>query len=195
MKTYIFSFVLLLSFVFLPYTNTNSMAEDGKWFVSIYSGKATDNHLNNLIRKGPDYIDYYVGTLQIGKELWFYKDKFGIEFEIHFAEHWGHQNYEEYNGVFVFRFLKFPWDKYIDTSFGIGEGLSWASEISELEKRRHEDVTQFLNFLKLEFGFNLPKYPDYVLFFQIYHRSGMFELFNGVSGACNLLGVGLKYRF
>ncbi len=195
MKTSILSFIIFLSFIFLPYANNDSIAEDGKWFVSVYLGQATDNHLNNLIRKGPDYVDYYVASLQIGKEFWVYKDKFSAEFEIHIAEHWGHQNYEEFNGVFVFRFLKFPWDKYIDTSFGIGEGLSWASEIAELEERRHEDVTQLLNFLKLEFGFNLPKYPDWVLFLQIYHRSGMFEIFDGVSGACNLLGLGIKYRF
>lgn len=195
MKPSILFFLLFLSLIFLPLTNNPSIAEDGKWFASVYSAKATDNHLNSLIREGADFVDYYLVSIALGKEFWFYKDKLGIEFEFHFTEHYGHQNYEEINGVFVFRWLKFPWDKYLDTSFAIGEGLSYAFEISELEERRHEDVTKLLNFLKFEFGFNLPKYPDWVLFIEIYHRSGMFELFDGVSGACNFIGAGFKYRF
>ena len=172
-----------------------SHAGEGKWFVSGYMAQATENSLNHMIRFDVDLIDYYLACVAVGKEFYVYKDKFNLEVEVQVAEHWGHQRYEEVNGVFIFRWLKFPWDHYLDTSMAFGEGLSYSFEDSDLEALRHEDTTRFLNYLKLEWGFNLPDVPDWVLFLQIYHRSGVFGTFDGVSGASNLIGVGLKYRF
>ena len=170
-------------------------AEEGKWFVSGYVAQATKNSLNHMIRFDIDLIDYYMAYVAVGKEFFVYKDKFNLEFEFQLAEHWKHQEYEEVNAVMIFRWLKFPWDRYLDTSVAFGDGLSYAFEDSELEDLRHEKTTKFLNYLKLEWAFNMPSYPDWVLFLQIYHRSGMFGTFDGVYGASNLIGAGIKYRF
>ena len=172
-----------------------SMASEKKWFVSLYGAQADENRLNRLIRFKSDPIDYYLACVTVGREFYTFKELFGLEWELQLAHHFNHQTYEEINGVFVFRWLKFPWDAYLDTSLGLGEGLSYATEESEYEALEHEKTTQFLNYLKLDIGFNLPAYPAWVLFFQIYHRSGVFGTFDGVSGAAEYLGWGLKYRF
>ena len=93
--------------------------------------------------------------------------------------------------------LPFPWDNIIDTSFASGAGLSYATKTPEVEEeRRGQGQTQkFLTYLMLELTFSLPQTPNWHLVTRIHHRSGAFGLFNGMTGASNGLGFGIKYRF
>jgi hypothetical protein len=184
--------VLGVGLWFVPF---KSEASEKKWFVSLYGAQADENRLNRIMRFKSDPIDYYLACVAVGKEFYDFRGLFSLEWELQLAHHFNHQTYEEVNGLFVFRWLKFPWDAYLDTSLGLGEGLSYATEESELEALQHEKTTRFLNYLKLDMDFNLPAYPAWALFFQIYHRSGMFGTFDGVSGASEFLGWGVKYRF
>ncbi len=196
MKHQLITFFLIALFAILCPSKTAVFAGDGKWFASIYVGQATDNHLTAMVTEGTGFMDYYLVSIGLGREIWRYRDCISFEWEIQIAEHYGHQSYEEYNAMLVARWLKFPWDRYLDTSFGFGEGLSYASETPEVEIKNYDDkVSRFLNFLKFEIAVNLPSTPEWVGFVQIYHRSGVFGTFNGVTGASNFIGLGLRYRF
>jgi hypothetical protein len=43
--------------------------------------------------------------------------------------------------------------------------------------------------------FALPNTPKWNLVFRLHHRSGIFGLFDGIEGASNAFGIGLKYKF
>lgn len=177
-------------------------------------------------------VDSRLLALAIGKELWRYKDYLSLEAEGQFAKHWGRKNFscscsacgdpgvdwaegrshetqnsgyhthEEYNLLLVLRWLEFPWNRYLITSFAWGDGLSYATKEPPVEMDQHSinhgedyDSSKFLNYMLFELALALPQIPEWNLIFRIHHRSGMFGLINGVHGGSNFLGAGLKYKF
>ena len=51
----------------------------------------------------------------------------------------------EFNGLIIARWRLFPWDKYLDTSFAIGDGISYATEVPEIEEKKDTDSGRWLN--------------------------------------------------
>lgn len=94
----------------------------------------------------------------------------------------------------ILRWLPFFWDDYLDTSFGIGGGLSYASDIPVLETDEYEETSRLLNYLMVEFSFKIPKKTSWDLFIRVHRRSGIFGLINGVTEGSNLLCAGFRYR-
>jgi hypothetical protein len=92
------------------------------------------------------------------------------------------------------RWVVFPWNKYIETTAAIGEGLSWATQIPALEKAdpTNSDNNQLLNYILLEATFAIPESP-WSLVTRIHHRSGVYGLL-GHSGS-NIIEAGIRYRF
>lgn len=103
----------------------------------------------------------------------------------------------EVDPYFSIRWTKFPWNKYVATGFGIGEGISYDSHISSVEiNNTSEGNTQrLLNFLMLELTFALPKNPKWELVARIHHRSGVFGLYNAKNSGASAVGLGIRYRF
>jgi hypothetical protein len=95
----------------------------------------------------------------------------------------------------VFRWQPFPWDRYLDTSFAIGEGLSYATDDPEIETEKHDRTSRVLNYLMLELAVAVPQQPRWTLFGRVHHRSGVFGLFDGVTGGSNVVGAGIRYTF
>jgi len=119
------------------------------------------------------------------------------EWEVQGVKHWGIQDHYELNALLVMRLMRLPWNHVVRTSFAFGEGLSWASEVPEIEEssRENDGATQLLNYLLLEATFGAPAWENLDFVFRIHHRSGIFGLFDDVNGGSNVLAVGLKYRF
>jgi hypothetical protein len=149
----------------------------------------------SLLNSG--FADSYLAALALAKRLASYREKIDLEVEGQAVKHFGDQYHWEFNGLAAIRWLPFPWDNTIDTSFASGAGLSYATETPEWEEeRRGEGQTQkLLTYLMLELTFSLPQTPNWYLVTRIHHRSGAFGLFNGVTGASNAWGFGIKYRF
>jgi hypothetical protein len=70
------------------------------------------------------------------------------------------------------RWHPFPWDKYIDTSFAMGAGLSYYSDKSETESETETHSQRLLGYVAFELAFGLPQYPKWDLMLRIHHRSG-----------------------
>jgi len=119
------------------------------------------------------------------------------EWEAQVAKHFGAQTHWEFNALFALRWNRYPWDEYVRTSFAVGDGISYATEVPPLEARGHADTgsTRVLNYILLEFALGLPSQPSWDLVMRIHHRSGIFGLIDGVDGGSNVIAVGLKYAF
>ena len=102
----------------------------------------------------------------------------------------------QFNPYFDIRWSHFPWQRYLLTSFAAGEGVSYSSDVPTVEKVNTS--TNFLNYLMFQITVALPKYPQWELFYRIYHRSGVYGLFypwNGHAVGSNAFGFGVRYLF
>ena len=81
-----------------------------------------------------------------------------------------------------------PW-----LSFSVVEGISFYTDVSLYEKTFREKSSQLLNYLGFEVEAAVS--PDLSLVGRIHHRSGVFGLFDGVSGGSNGYLLGLRYRW
>ena len=124
----------------------------------------------------------------------------GYSYEI---QNTGHHSHQEFNLVLVFRWLKFPWDHIIDTSIAVGEGISYATREPAVEVDPHYlyhgleyPISQWLNYLSVEYAFRLPqKMPAWSLFLRVHHRSGIYGLINDYHGGSDFLTMGLRYDY
>jgi hypothetical protein len=114
----------------------------------------------------------------------------------------GWQEHMEYNAVLVLRFLKLPWDRFLDTSFALGEGISYSTKIPPIEVNQHainhglgHNESKLLNYLMVEAAFRIPATKRWHFFYRIHHRSGVYGLIRGVSDASNFVGLGIRYEF
>lgn len=99
----------------------------------------------------------------------------------------------------MFRWNKFPWNRYLMTSLGIGEGLSYATRIPVEEAsdaaQAGDPTKHLINFLTLEFTAALPLYPQWQLVSRIHHRSGAFGTYGAGNSGSNALTLGIRYSF
>jgi hypothetical protein len=101
----------------------------------------------------------------------------------------------EFNPYVEGRWANFPWNKYVNTSFAIGEGISYDTSIPSLERKSSEDTKRLLNYLMLEATFASPDNPRWQLVLRIHHRSGAFGLYHAGNTGSNDLGLGIRYLF
>lgn len=128
------------------------------------------------------------------------------EIEANIVQWLGDQDHQEVGGLAMFRWQTFPWDHWLDTSFGFGNGLSWATSKPDLEEFFHPDTgaTQLLWHIAVELEFARPvrlraQRPSWLdswaTFVRVHHRSGVFGSFSDVDGGSNVLALGLRYRW
>ncbi len=175
----------------------STVCQADRWFVSLYGGKFSDNALLDILRFQTKWRDSYVYAFSVGKQIGQYEDKISYELEGQVAVHSGGQSHQEVNGAFTVRWLPFPWDRYLDTSIAIGNGLSCATTEPPLEIQDSEDnrSSHWLYFILVELAFGLPANRQWELFTRVHHRSGVFGLIHEVDSGSNFIGVGIRYRF
>jgi hypothetical protein len=185
----------LLIVIFLGFIPFSSADAERDWALTIYSGRLTDSNLANTVTFNFDFEDSYFIDLALSRRLYTYRDYFNLEIEGQIAKHFGDQHHWEFNGVAYFRWLPFPWDSYLDTSFAAGVGLSYATSVPEIEAKNHDETAKFLGALMFELAFSRPSIPQWGLVSRLHHRSGAGGLFSGVHGASNAWAIGIRYSF
>lgn len=192
--TYFSAWLIILLIAAVP----PAAARDHKnTFASIYVGQFSNTALNEIVRLNTDFEGTYVYVLSLGQEIGRWKDKIALEMEGQLGAYSGGQSHMEANGIFTLRWLPFPWDHRLDTSFAVGNGLSYATEEPPLEIREgNEDrSSRWLYYILVETAFALPRAPDWDVFLRIHHRSSVFGLFDGLFTASNFVGMGVRFRF
>lgn len=176
--------------------------------VSVYAGRYSDSSLPEEIAllKSVDLEDATQTAAAYSEVLAVPSSSYRWEWEVNVV-HWsGEQSHQEFAGLGLFRWQAFPWDHWLDTSFGLGNGLSWANDTPNLEEAFHPDTgsARLLYHIVVELEFARPKglgggaahwLDPWATFFRIHHRSGVFGTFSGVDGGSNVLALGLRYRW
>ena len=100
----------------------------------------------------------------------------------------------EYRASFVVRWVDFPWNDYIKTTFATGLGLNYSSKIYLMDIQRHPDSDRSnLKFnWPIQLTLALPSYPDQELLLYVEHHSGG-HVFD--RGGVNSLGIGYRRDF
>jgi hypothetical protein len=176
-------------------------AEDrtGQWHISAYSGQAAVDRLLDIItRFNTPFIDSYLVAVAPG---WVHRQTKNWRFEIEgqVVNHWGLQDHWEFNGAYIARWMPFFWDEYVDTSFAVGAGASYATEVPVIEPRARrfteENSAKLLGYLMMEFEFSPPNDSPIAAFVRLHHRSGGKGLFKDVDGGSNFITGGLRWDF
>jgi hypothetical protein len=120
-----------------------------------------------------------------------------VQFAFNFTRRNGSNEHVIYevDPYFAFRWANWSWNCFINTSFAIGEGISYDSSIPSLEKRSNSNTKRLLNYLMLEATFASPKAPRWQLVARIHHRSGAYGLYHAGNTGSNAVGLGLRYLF
>ena len=172
----------------------SAYAEDD-WALTLYGSRLTAGDLSETLNFKAKYEDSYLVALSVSKRVLSFRELIDIEIEGQAVKHFGDQNHWEFNGVPVIRWLPFPWDAFIDTSFAAGAGLSYATETPPIEAIGVDHTPKLLGYLMFEFAFSLPNSPKYLFVARVHHRSGANGLFDGRLDASNAIGFGIKYIF
>ena len=187
-KFFLFISVLLIIFISAPVQS--------KWHCNIYHAVLAGPGIEDAILLSAEFdTSYRLLAIALGKQIYQYNEHLVFELEGQAVQHLGDQTHAEWNGVFVARWLTFPWNHILPTTFAFGEGLSYATKTPNIEGLHNEKVSHFLNYLSIEFTFALPQTKRFHLLTRVHHRSGAYGLFNDVKGASNAVGVGLRYEF
>jgi hypothetical protein len=127
------------------------------------------------------YADFRGGALQ-------------LEAEGQVVYDFGDQHHWEFNIVPVaVRWRQFPWSHRLNTSAAFGLGLSYATEIPEVEAEIEGQSEQLLIYWMLEATAG-PLLSPWELTLRLHHRSVAWGLM-GEEGGMNAVGLGLRYSF
>ena len=184
-----------LALIFLSLVPCSDAHAERDWALTLYSGRMTDADLTKTATFNFEFENAYLIDLGLSRRLYTFQNYFDIEIEGQIAKYFGDQDNWEFDLVAYFRWLLFPWDAYLDTSFAAGAGLSYATSVPAIEAKHYEETARFLGALMFEFSFSLPHVPQWSLVTGIHHRSGAGGVFSGVHGASNAWVIGIRYSF
>lgn len=200
---------LFLSYIFVAqvFAQTDQAPPQNNWGLAYFHGWMTDNNILPLIFMHDVKFEYGTTnfldlshTLSPDNPIRHFLQP--IASSVEFANEFGVRN--DPNGTIyegdtylMLRWEKFPWDKYVINTFGLGDGLSYVTSIPLREEQNssNNDPKRLLNFLAVETTIALPKYPDTSLVVRIHHRCGAWGLFGAGNLSSNDFEVGMRYRF
>lgn len=172
-------------------------ADERRFHVAAYGGKAAEERmLDILTRYNTGFRDAWLVALAPGM-VWREHGRWRQEFEGQVVRHFGDQDHWEFNAAWLARWMRFPWDHHIDTRAALGLGVSWATEVPEIEPRAKLDEgesAQLLGYVAIEIELAPPGGSDWSGFVRLHHRSDAFGLFHDQRGGSNFITAGLRRR-
>jgi len=183
-----------LTYSFADDVKNENKTPEHKWFLTVFGGPAVQPNLENvLIFNMRVEDDTYIGVAALAREFWRYENWISFEVEGQVGKYFGDEHQWQFSGLIIGRWHRFPWEEYLDTSFAVGDGLSYNTETSKIEKEDDEEAGKWLNYLMFELTLGLPEYPRWDLVYRIHHRSSIGQRIG--AGASNFAAFGIKYSF
>ena len=130
------------------------------------------------------FLDPVLSSIDVALNLTYQDDPAGNIFEI--------------SPYIMARWSNFPWSKTIRTTFGLGGGLSYASDIPSIEihpQKPNGDYKNLLHYIAIEATFALPKRPDWQFVYRLHHRSGVFGLMDADNVGNTAVQIGVRHYF
>lgn len=166
--------------------------------MTVYGGRiSTQPGWEDIIIDAPGtrFVDAYLVTGALSREYAQAREgALAFEWEGQVVYHFGDQSHWEFNAVpVVARWRRFPWSDRVATTAAFGLGLSWATEMPEVEVEIEGQSSQLLAywFLELTAG---PVDSPWAASLRIHHRSVAFGLM-GEDGGMNAVALGVRYQF
>lgn len=176
-----------------------------RWGASYYYGITGSDSLGAMMKGNFHRWPEHVQSLEINRTLshqnWLRRLVYPLVGVVQIAADVSMRNGSNQHTIYEFnpyanaRWANFPWNKYVNTSFAIGEGISYATSIPSLEGKSSKNTKRLLNYLLLEATFAPPSYPRLQLVARVHHRSGCFGLYHAGNTGSNTIGLGLRYLF
>ncbi len=172
-----------------------------QWAVTTFGGFLTDDNIAPVLQfRATLFGNKILGVAVSRRQARLWKDsEWGIEAQV--VKHFGGrgelaQDHWEFNGLSTGSWNRFPWDGTIDTSFALGGGLSYATDVPAFEVYWKGSSKQLMAYLLFEAVGTLPDHPQWGLVWRVHHRSAAYGLFNkDMKGASNAFTLGVKYMF
>lgn len=204
-------FIGFLIFLLIPFhvAKAANYSDSHPWGVLYYHSWMADNNLGEVLRV--DKLDFryktmntlelsyvlspqnplrrllqpFVSTIQIAGQVTRRNDHNGIIYEI---------------APFIMaRWENFPWNQYLTTTFMVGDGISYTTDLLQREiedaPRHGSKATRLLNVLMLEATVALPSHPEWQLVGRIHHRCNAWGAFAPGKLSSNAVGIGVRYQF
>ncbi len=173
------------------------------WAWTAYAGvlnnpDRADTHNLMIFADYPRFISREkIFAFSAQKRLGGYRDWVNWEADATVAYHSGSADYAECAVLGGFRWLKFPWDRWLDTSLAYFLGASYATTVADFENipahsGRHS--SHLLPALKMELEFRLPKESHWSVVLGYHHRSGAWGTLGDRGTISDFACAGLKYR-
>jgi hypothetical protein len=187
---------LLLTLVLFPFAHA-ALAEDGEFattfYVAKFSGEAgwEDVLVNPAFSK---YVDAYLAVLALSREYaQAFDGRLAIEWEGQAGYAFGDQSYWEFNIVPLLGRWGFHAFDGFDTSLAFGLGLSFTTDLPEIEVELEGESSRNLIYWVLELTAG-PAAARWAVSLRLHHRSVAYGAF-GEDGGMNALGLGMRWRF
>jgi hypothetical protein len=176
---------------------------------TLFAGKGTDTDFTTLLTQPWEahFVDLGVigaalsarlGTVNelTGSDPGGIGDDFTIDLEAGTAYRFGDEEMGELWGAIFLRFDGFPWNDTIYTTIAANTGVSYITEKSEFESGRSDgQSSQLLHYLAPEITFADPDNKNVEWLVKYHHRSGVFGIFDGVTGGSTFITTGIRMRF
>lgn len=165
--------------------------KDINWFVTFFGARFSDGDLAELHTSELDSSANLLG-LAVSRKMFNFFKHFDFELQGQVVKHINGSDHWELNGLFLVRFLTFPWNHYVNTSLAVGEGWSYTTS----EHKKEGNTVRGLNYLMFELALSLPEYEEWSFVTIVHHRSNFLGAIGpGNTIGSNYLGFGLKYGF
>jgi len=170
-----------------------ALAQD--YALAIYAGRLTKEKWEQSILPDAEFAD---ATIVVAAGSWtvarFFDDKLSCELEAQVGKYFGNQDHWEFNlPIIGFRWHRFPWDRYVATSFAWGIGPSYATEIPPIEIETSGSSSQWLIYWYGELTLGPPA-AAWEALLRLHHRSDGFGTV-AEDGGSNTVCGGIRYRF
>lgn len=190
--------------VFVPH---ESGGERRAWAYEIGVAFITSNNVEDFTNvrfrrdRGPAGGEVYQLTLarRLGEFHWklgnsMYTPQLELPLSLRIVDENGRSPFLDYSASVVVRWVDFPWNEVVKTSFAMGLGLSYSEEIYLMDIQRHPN--KYRSHLKfnwlIQLTFALPERPEHELMLFLSHHSWG-RIFD--RGGVNSLGFGYRRDF
>ncbi len=161
----------------------------------IYAGKLTGDPWYQSFGPGSHFLDSNILVAALSHTLGRSPDRrYSWEIEGQIGRHSGIQDHTEFNLLAGVRRHRLPWTSTLNSSVGVGLGLSRASEIPRAEATLIKDASEkLLAYWHIDLTLG-PPHDDWQAMLRLHHRSTAYGLF-GDSGRSNALTLGVRFDF
>ena len=191
---------MISAFLSLPLVSSVAAAgaQDSGWAATLYVAQISNEDGWEDVFFNPvfaSYVDDCLLAAALSKRYAvLYDGALQLEAEGQVAYVFSDQHYWQLNAAPIMaRWQRFPWNRKVATSAAFGLGLSYATELPELEVQLEGETKQLLVYWVAELTAGPPE-ASWAVTLRLHHRSVAYGLM-GEEGGMNAVGLGVRYMF